>query len=259
MASSRIWSLGPLQIRINWFILACVLFAVFGLVRLGLWQFGRAGEKLAAQEVFEQQQLLTARPIEEIDIAGQNPAELRNLHVALQGEYVNQRTILVTAQFFEGQIGYEVVTPFQLKNSSQLVLISRGWTSGILPPNTPPNLRPVEGPVELKAQIYVPNPDERVIASQIDASSWPLRVRSIEMDVLEGILAEPLFPYLIRLTEDQPGMLVRHWPETNVDIDTHLSYALQWFTFAVMIAIAALFASSNLFALMREPETKDFK
>ena len=77
--------------------------------------------------------------------------------------------------------------------------------------------------------------------------------------MLESIFAEPLFPYLVRLTEEQPGMLVRHWPETTVDIDTHLSYALQWFTFAVMIAIAALFASSNLLALMRDPETKGFK
>lgn len=254
------WSLGPLRIRINWLILACVLLTIFGFVQLGFWQLGRAGEKLAAAEEFEQQQLVSARPVQEIDVGpSSDPAGLANLHVSLRGEYLNERAILVTAQFFETQIGYEVITPFRLDGDRSLVLVSRGWTSGILPPGMPPSLHPVEGPLELTAQIHVPDPSERIYASQIDAGSWPLRVRSVEMDVLESILGEPLFPYVVRLTEDQPGMLVRHWPESNVDINTHLSYALQWFTFAVMVAIAALFASSNLIDLMRDPEGSKFK
>ena len=261
MGRTYLWSLGSVQIRINWLILACVLLTVFGFVQLGLWQLGRAGEKLAAQEEFEQQQLRTAQPLENISIteAVLDPVALDNLHVSLNGEYLNERTILVTAQFFDSQIGYEVVTPLRLENADQLVLVSRGWTSGILPPDTPPRTQPVEGPVSLTAQIHIPDPTERTYASQIDASSWPLRVRSIEIDVLESLLGEPLYPYLVRLTEDQPGSLVRHWPETNVDIDTHLSYALQWFTFAVMAAIASLLASSNLLSLMRDPEQKKFE
>ena len=260
MGPTHLWSLGPIQIRINWLILACVLLTIFGFVQLGFWQLGRAGEKLAAQEQYDQQQLLTAQPIQSINIedAVNDPAAFENLHVALAGEYLNDKTILLTAQFFDSQIGYEVVTPFSLPDSDNLVLVSRGWTSGILPPNTPPRTQPVEGSVELTAQISVPDPEERIYASQIDASSWPLRIRSLEMDVLQSILGQPLFPYLVRLTEDQPGMLVRHWPETNVDIDTHLSYALQWFTFAVLVAIASLLASSNLLAMMRDPEGDKF-
>jgi surfeit locus 1 family protein len=258
MGPTHSWSLGPLQLRINWLILACVAFTVFGFVQLGFWQLSRAGEKLAAQEEFEQQQLLSAQPIEGIDLAAAEPAALANLHVSLQGQYLNDRTILVTAQFFDGQIGYEVITPMRLNENAPLVLVSRGWTSGILPPNTPPRTRPVQGRVDVTAQIHVPAPDERIFASQIDATSWPLRIRNVEIDVIESVIGEPLFPYLVRLTEDQPGMLVRHWPETNVDIDTHLSYALQWFTFAVMVAVAALLASSNLLGLMRDPEGKKF-
>ena len=257
MNSSTLWTLGPLQIRINWLILACVLFTLFGFIRLGIWQLDRAGEKLAAQEAVEQEQLQSPRSLAEID-PPRSPEvaleELQNLHVALQGEYLNQRTVLVLAQFFDGQIGFEVVTPFRQANGGQLVLVSRGWTSGILPPNTPPRLQPVDGFQELTAQIHVPDPDRPILPSQIDASAWPLRVRSIELDVLENLLGEQLFPYVLRLTEDQPGMLVRHWPESNADIDTHLSYALQWFTFAVMVALAALLASSNLLSLLRDPE-----
>ncbi len=256
MGPAYTWSLGPLKFRINLLLSACVVFTIIGFVQLGFWQLSRAGDKLAAQEEFEQQQLLAAQPIERIELASAKSAELTNLHVSLQGQYLNERTILLTAQFFDGQIGYEVITPFRLNNSGKLVLVSRGWTSGILPPNTPPRTQPVAGPVNLTAQIHVPAPDARIFASRIESNTWPLQIRSLEIDVIESVIGEPLFPYLVRLTEDQPGMLVRHWPETNVDIDTHLSYALQWFTFAVMVALAALLAGSNLWDLIHDRDGK---
>lgn len=258
LGTSRTLVLGVFTIRINWLIAGCVVFTVLGFIRLGAWQLGRADEKLQAQAEFEARQTANAEPIDQLfDRIGQQDREsLRNLHVALQGEYVNGRTILVLAQFFEGQIGYEVVTPLRLGASRRLVLVSRGWTSGILPPNTPPSLRPIDGPVEVTAQLHVPDADQRTIASRIDASQWPLRVRQIEIDVLEELLGEPLFPYLLRLTQDQPGMLVRHWPETYADIGTNLSYALQWFGFAFIVFVVSLLRSSNLIALMRDPEVK---
>jgi surfeit locus 1 family protein len=234
-----------------------VVLTVAGFVRLGIWQLDRAAEKLEVQAEYDRQQLQNADPIESLPTAIlEHPREqLAGLHVALRGNYVNDRTVLVLAQFFDSQIGYEVVTPLRLAANGGLVLVSRGWTSGILPPNTPPRLQPVEGLVALKGQVYVPDEDARVFASRIDASRWPLEVRSIEIDVLESILGEPLFPYVVRLTEDQPGTLVRHWPQTFVDINMNLSYALQWFCFALIVTVVSVFASSNLLGLMRGTES----
>ena len=252
---SREFSFGILRLRLNGLVLLCVGVTVFTFIRLGLWQLGRADEKLQAQELYAEQQRENPLPIENLSLAdaGADTTKLQNLHVSLYGSYDNDHSILVLAQFFDGQIGYEVLTPFRLQGSDRLVLVSRGWTSGILPPNTPPSLRPVAGPQKLTAQIYVPAPDERIIPSQIDASQWPLRIRSIEVPVLETVLQEPLFPYVVRLTEGQPGVLVRHWPVVNVDINQHLSYAFQWFLFAIITLLASLLFSSNLWALMRDP------
>ncbi len=245
--------LGKLEIRWNWLIAACVIATVLGLGRLGIWQLDRAAEKIAAQQALQIELETNAIPIEEIP-AGHlhwaNP-ELPNRHVSLVGEYLNERTILLMAEFFDGQIGYGVVTPLRLDDNEQLVLVHRGWTTGILPPDTPPILRPVSGPVELKAQIHVPPRDARVIASEVDASEWPLRIRSLEFDVIEEILGEPLFPFEVRLTDNQPGVLVRHWPAVAIDINQHLFYALQWFLFATIVLSAALFASSNLWQLLK--------
>jgi surfeit locus 1 family protein len=120
-----------------------------------------------------------------------------------------------------------------------------------LPPDTPPDLRPASGPVEITAQIFVPEENARVLASQIDASQWPLRIRSLEIDVISDILGEPLFPFEVRLTEEQAGVLVRHWPAVNADVNQNLSYALQWFSFALLVLFISLLASSNLWALLR--------
>lgn len=254
IAMTRELSLGPLRLRINWLILACVLLSVSLFVRLGLWQVGRAEEKLAAQAEFELQQQQNPLPIENIEPQALTAASesLRDLHVSLYGEYDNQHAILLLAQFYETQIGYEVITPFRLRETGQLVLVSRGWTTGLLPPNTPPDLRPVSGVQRLTAQIHLPDANDRIIPSQINPDQWPLRIRSVEIPVLEMVLGESLFPYVVRLTADQPGTLVRHWEVVNVDINQHLSYAFQWFTFAGLTLLVALFLSSNLRQLMRD-------
>lgn len=248
--------IGSFHIRLNWLVAACVLVTFASLARLGLWQLDRAAEKVEAQQAMELESRENADVLESIP-TGQlhraNP-ELRNKHVSLRGEYVNERAILLLAEFFDGRIGFGVVTPFRLASNNQLVLVSRGWTSGILPANTPPDLRPVSGPVEITAQIFVPEENARVLPSQIDPSVWPLRMRSLEIDIISDILGEPLFPFEVRLTAEQQGVLVRHWPAVNADVNQNLSYAIQWFSLALLVLFISVLASSNLWTLLRGPK-----
>ena len=256
MQLQREFTIGSFHIRVNWLIAGCVLMTAFGLSQLGMWQLGRAAEKVDAQRTLELELGANATPIEDIPeghLHRANP-EMQNRHVLLQGEYLNERTILLLAEFFEGQIGYGVVTPFRLSSNKQLILVSRGWTTGILPPDTPPRLRSVAGQVEVTAQVFIPAEGARVIPSQIDASVWPLRMRSLEIDVISEILDEPLFPFEVRLTDDQAGTLVRHWPAVNADVNQNLSYAVQWFSFGLIVIFIAVLASSNLWVLIRGPK-----
>lgn len=248
-------SIGIFHIRLNWLFAACVLITFVSLARLGLWQLDRAAEKVDAQQAMELESRENAAPLEDIPAGHLNRAnpELHNKHVSLRGEFVNERTVLLLAEFFDGMIGYGVVTPFRLASNKQLVLVSRGWTSGILPEGVQPSLRPVSGPMEITAQIFVPPENTRIIPSQIDASVWPLRMRSMEIDVISDILDEPLFPFEVRLTAEQPGVLVRHWPAVNADVNQNLSYAIQWFSLALLVLFASLLASSNLWALIKGP------
>ena len=254
MLTSKEYSFGRFRIRINWLIAACVAITVFTLGRLGIWQLDRAAEKLEAQAELQAELQQNAPAIQDIsphELTPENPT-LQNRHVTLQGQYLNERTILLAGEFWDGQIGYGVVTPFRVEETGELVLVSRGWTTGMLPPDTPPYLNPVEGNVEIAAQVYVPAPNARVIASEVDASQWPLRMRSLEIDVIEQVLGEQIFPFEVRLTEDQPGTLVRHWPAVNADVNQNLFYAIQWFSFSLIVLFVAILASSNLWQLMKE-------
>ena len=250
------YSIGIFHIRINWLFAVCVFMTATAFARLGLWQLDRAAEKVQAQAALVIESSINAAPVEDI-LAGHlhraNP-ELQNRHVSMKGEFVNGRSILLLAEFFQGMIGYGVVTPFRLDSNDQLILVNRGWTTGILPPDTPPNLRPVSGPMEITGQIYVPPENARVLASQIDASVWPLRMRSLEIDVIADIIGEPLFPFEIRLTEEQDGVLVRHWPAVNADVNQNLSYSLQWYSLALLVLFASILASSNLWAILKGTE-----
>ena len=250
---SREFRVGKFFIRVNWLIAACVLITSITFLNLGIWQLGRAAEKVEEQEALELELQQNAGPIEAIPLGHLHRAnpEMQNRHVLLNGHYINEKTILVLAEFFDGQIGYGVVTPFRLAETDGLVLVHRGWTSGILPADTQPATRPVEGPVEIKAQVHVPPSNARVIPSQIDTSQWPLRIRSLEIDVISEILGEEIFPFEVRLTAEQPGVLVRHWPAVYADVNQNLSYAIQWFTFGLIVIFASILASSNLWSLLR--------
>lgn len=256
MQSSRQFQFGSFEIRVNWIIALCVLITALTLANLGIWQLGRAAEKVDAQMALADELRQSASPIEAIPkghLHRANPA-MRNRHVLLRGEYLNDKTILLLAEFFESQIGYGVVTPFRLKSTGELVLVHRGWTSGILPPNTPPSLQPVEGFSEITAQVFVPPSNYRIISSEIDPTQWPLRMRSLEIGVVSKILGEEVFPFEVRLTEQQPGTLVRHWPAVTADVNQNLSYAIQWFSFGLFVLFAAIFASSNLWSLIKGPD-----
>ena len=108
--------------------------------------------------------------------------------------------------------------------------------------------------MQLTAQIYVPPADAKIIASDIDATSWPIFMRDLEFDVISQLLGEEVFPFELRLTADQPSVLIRNWPAVSADVNQNLSYALQWFSIALIVIFASLFASSNLWALLRGPE-----
>ena len=63
---SREYRVGKFFIRVNWLIAACVLITSITFLNLGIWQLGRAAEKVEEQEALELELQQNAGPIEAI-------------------------------------------------------------------------------------------------------------------------------------------------------------------------------------------------
>ena len=237
------------MIRVNWFVVAGIVLTAMGLIRLGIWQLDRASEKMALQAAMQQEQQKEAINIEDIIIT--RDGTIPNLHVTLAGEYINDKSFLLVPQSYNGQLGFGVITPFRLQNSNRIVLVDRGWIT--VASGAKLNFGLVVGARQLTAQIHLqsssPGVDERP-----DASSWPVQIRRLDVDVISEILGEDIFPYPVRLNEDQPGVLIRHWTAVTANSNANISYAIQWFVFASAIVIVSLFTSSNIVSVLRKKE-----
>lgn len=251
---SRIIRLGRLELRFNWLVAIFVLLAFSGLVRLGFWQLSRAQEKIEMHESFESLSRQDATDITNVPIAGLefDAIQHQNRRVRMRGEFLNQRNIFLIYRTFEEQLGFEVVTPFLVDGPEMVVMVSRGWSGINNTRELAAKLPDVIGAQEIEGQIFVPTEAQASRTNELENASWPLTIRYLNTDELEPLFDADVFPYVVRLAEGEPGLLIRHWPEVLVDTSRNYSYALQWFAMAIALLIVSLILSSNLMALMRE-------
>jgi surfeit locus 1 family protein len=251
---TRTFSFGELEIRFNWIIAIFVLLAFAGLVRLGIWQLGRAQEKIDLQNTYTEMGEDYAVPIEDVGMSGlENDAKtIQNLHVSLTGEFQNDRSIFLIYQSYEDALGYEIITPFKLSSSEKIAFVSRGWTLASTYEQVSAKVNPVEGEMTIEGQIFVPTEKQAARTNDIDLSNhrWPLELRFLNTLEIDPLFDESLFPYEVRLDEGQPGLFVRHWPTVIVDTGRNFSYALQWFSMAFALLIVTFVLSSNVLKLI---------
>ncbi len=252
--ASALFKFGKFEFRFNWMIALCVLLFAGGLVRLGLWQLDRASEKVDQQRSFQESGQQEATPILEVPVAGLefDLLQHQNRRVSLRGHYLNDKSIFLIYQTYETQIGYEIVTPFQIDESNLIVMVSRGWSGISNYDELVSSLPEIGGPLLLEGQIYVPTVKQAAQKNIAHEVTWPLVIRYLNMDELAPEFQSELFPYVVRLAENQPGVLIRHWPVVLVDSGRNFTYALQWFAMAIAVIAVSLILSSNCLKLVRQ-------
>lgn len=251
---TRTITFGELEIRFNWFVALFVLAAFGGLVRLGVWQLGRAQEKIDLQETYNEQGSENPLPIEEVGMSGlENDARIiQNLHISLDGQYLNEKTLFLIYVTYQEALGYEVVTPFKLDSSDKVVFVSRGWVLASTYEELKSKVTPITGSRTIKGQLFVPTEKQAARTNDIDLSTprWPLEIRYLNTLELATLFEESIFPYEVRLDEDQEGLFIRHWPTVYVDTGRNFSYALQWFSMSIALLIVTFVLSSNILQIM---------
>lgn len=245
---------GELRIRVHWLIAICVVLTLALLINLGFWQLSRVQEKRELAQAMQLRQQEAPMPLATLSprtgpLSEAQINDLENLSVFATGRYWNTASFIVAFQFFQGAPGFELITPFELEDSGEFVLVSRGWVTPGPGADGMPYIPPVEGQQTLRGQLHIPVTLPGV--TQVEGDDWPLRFRSLDIARAAELMERPLLPWVVRLGANETGVFARHWPAVTVNTRMHIQYALQWFGMALIVLVITFLMSSNFLALQR--------
>lgn len=203
-----------------------VAFAVAaGCVRLGVWQLDRLRQRRERNAV-----LLAARTLPPVVLAGAVSLDsVRDRRVEARGRYDYGQERFWRPRSYEGVPGVDLVTPLRLSDGSA-VLVDRGWV-------------PSPDAYHVDQAAYREGDSAAVLGVAMQAPRArgdvdPAALRdSVPYAVLPFVLQE--LPPSTALERPLPPGLVR-WPMPELSNGPHLSYAIQWFSFALISVVGSL-------------------
>jgi surfeit locus 1 family protein len=213
-------------------ILTVLLCGAF--VLLGRWQWRRGELRQAEYDRF-------ASGAERVIPLGSQAVNQvpRFQRVSLVGRLDPDHQFLLDNRSYQGRAGFEVLTPLQRPNAST-VLVDRGWVpfSG-LRERLPGVALQAHDPVTIVGRVdNLPSPG---LASGRAAPSpqapWPKVTAFPSMDQLSRALGVPLESAIILLDPQESDGYVRDWRPPGMEPIRHWSYAVQWWSFAVVLSV----------------------
>jgi len=213
-------------------------------VRLGIWQLDR----LEGRRAFNAQ-VLTNRALPALDLDQEHPNDPRAMEwrpVRATGRYDFENQIALRNQIYLGQVGYHLITPLLLTNSApatggEAVLVDRGWIPAA-GNSTPADWRKYDEPgqVTVSGQIRVgqAKPALGGVADVLPEDHGRLAVwNNLDLGPISGQSPYPVLPMFIQPDPQAGDTLppIPSQPELDLTEGPHMGYALQWFTFAVIL------------------------
>lgn len=182
--------------------------AAAGCVRLGIWQLDRLAQRKALNSGLAAR---LALPVLEVraGIAGDS-ARLRRVTATGRYDFAAERTW--PGRSFEGTPGVALITPLRLADGSA-VLVDRGW---------------------------VPSPDAFHVDHAPYREADSVTVTGIARSLPRGrgdMDSAGFLPFVIEQQAPDTRGLPRRWPAPAFDNGPHLSYAIQWFSFALIALV----------------------
>lgn len=204
-------------------------------VTAGFWQLSRLHEKRVLNA---QRRAALARPAAPLAATAPGRRAQAGHKVVAEGVYDHSRQVLLSARFHDGELGVEVLTPMFAASSGTL-LVNRGWLPSEDGVHALPESLPDPGASRVVG-ILEPIPDHAPDAgwrrlTEGGAEHWS--AHAVDSASVAQDVPYPLAPYvLVALPEaGAPESPVRSGPPL-LDENMHLSYAIQWFAFALATA-----------------------
>ncbi len=220
--------LSPRWVAAHVFVLAVCVTCVL----LGFWQLSRLQERRLENRIFSARLEAEPLPLEEMLAgAGDDIDSLEYRRTVVTGTYLSDREVLIRSQVFDGQAGFDVVTPLALP-SGRAVAVDRGWVPLEFDQVPVRAAAPPAGEVTVEGIVRISR------EGRGDERAGPIFTR-VDLDQIGRYAGLDLGRVYVEVVGDpDPTALpvVNPLPDLT-DEGPHLSYAIQWVAFAVVGAI----------------------
>ena len=197
-------------------------------IGLGNWQARRADDKRALGAQLAQ--AMGAPPVEISSRPG-DPQSLLLRRVAAQGRFIDEYTVFLDNKLRRGRPGYEVVTPLRLNGTH--VLVNRGWVPAGRTRDELPKVRVPAGTTKVEGLALAQLP--QALVAGVPAAG---KVRqNVDIDAYARETGLRLLPLVIQQDLPADDGLLREWPRPDAGAEKHASYALQWYSLAVLAVV----------------------
>jgi cytochrome oxidase assembly protein ShyY1 len=202
---------------------------VITFVNLGFWQLRRLDERREYNALVTQRLESAPVPLEELlQTVGTDVDALEFRRVVVSGRFQPEGQLLTAPRSRDGRPGPQVLTVLELEGGDP-VLVDRGWIPFDRNADRPPPAP--DGPVRIGGIVRSPEPGSIGTGDQ---------VARIDPRQIADRVGRPLPGYYVQLWDQQPPLpagapLPGRTPE--VTEGSHQSYALQWFSFALIALV----------------------
>lgn len=226
-----------------WWVTLIVIGGMLFLIRLGFWQLDRLEWRRNLNA--EKQAQLAASPLDlNGDLSAANLTEMRNRQATAVGQYDFDHELVAVSQVYQNQSGNYLLTPLLLDENTA-VLVNRGWIpnsarNDLSQFHTPTNETTVTGYLQLSQELSSGQP-----SSITDGEIFRIDLATINNALPYTIL--PVYLQEAPPAVDDGQLPYRVLPDLSLDEGNHFSYALQWFSFSILLAIIYIFYVNQRF------------
>lgn len=221
----------------RWIVAHLMVVVIAGLFfRLGFWQLDRLQERRTENQIIAHRLAAAPRPLADL-LA--DPAAVGEgidyLTVVVTGTYEPSGEVLIRSRTHDGLAGFHVVTPL-VTAGERAVLVDRGWVPIEMDDPPVPSAAAPPGPVTVTGAARS-SQEAPALGPEDPADGVLKRLYWINVERLQAqsrLHLEPLYIELYSQVPEQPGGLPIPTAVPEIDEGSHLSYAIQWFSFALI-------------------------
>lgn len=201
-------------------------------VRLGIWQLDRRGQRLDRNAAVAER---LAQPSVALRSIPRDTVGMTDRWATVSGEFDNDRAVILAGRSRNGTPGVHVLTPLRIAGGAGALLVNRGWVPSRDAATVDLSALAVDTAVTVTGRM-VGFPDVDV---DVETDGFRTTWFRVDGDGIRGQYPYDVAAlYLVRSPEEGPAAAgpIPLDPPT-LDGGPHLSYALQWFSFAAIALV----------------------